>query len=244
MRRFHGQDGSDRLWYEGAEVEEIMENELTKAKLFPTLAAPVVDIERFIEGHLQAQLDQYADLHPTVLGVTEFRPGERPLVQINKDLTGSALDDEGSPPFVLGRWRATLAHEGSHIVLHRCLFQLDPAQHSLFDTLEDNDPQPVEPLQRCFKRDVVFGGRCKDWREVQANMGMAALLMPEQVFLAAFQKEVNERGGSQVRVERRSPESQAVIAKLAPFFRVSRQAVSIRLETLQLLSSPDQADLH
>jgi hypothetical protein len=103
----------------------------------------VVDIEKFIEGHLEAQLDQYADLEPAVLGITEFCPGERPLDRINKDLTDSALDNPDSPGVLLGRWRATLAHEGSHIILHLCLFQLNPQQGSLFDDPEEPVQQPV-----------------------------------------------------------------------------------------------------
>ncbi|MCI0464150.1 MAG: ImmA/IrrE family metallo-endopeptidase [Gemmataceae bacterium] len=243
MKRFRGRDGTERLWYEPAEIEEIMEGELTKARLFPTLDAPVVDIERFIEGHLQAQLDQYAELHPTVLGVTDFRAGERPLVQINKDLTGSALDEEGSPAFLLGRWRATLAHEGSHIILHRCLFQLNPHQPSLFEDPEEPEPQPVNRLQRCLKRDVTFRGSGNDWREVQANMGMAALLMPKPVFLAAFRKELDQAGWSEVRIERNSLEARVLVTNLAAFFQVSRQAAAIRFETLALLAAPGQADL-
>jgi hypothetical protein len=243
MNRFRGRDGTERLWYEAAEIEGIMESELAKANLLPTLDAPVVDIEKFIEGHLETQLDQYSELEPTVLGVTEFRPGERPLVQINKDLTDSALDDPDSPDFLLGRWRATLAHEGSHIILHRCLFQLNPQQRSLFDAPEGPEQQPVNRPQRCLKRDVTFGGSCGDWREVQANMGMAALLMPKPVFLDAFRRELNQAGWSQLRIERNSIEAQALVAKLATVFQVSRQATAIRFETLALLATPGQADL-
>lgn len=243
MKRFRGRDGTERLWYEAAEVEAMIEDELARASLLPTLDAPVVDIEKFIEGHLKAQLDQYAELEPTVLGVTEFRPGERPLVRINKDLTDSALDDPDSPDFLLGRWRATLAHEGSHIILHGCLFQINPQQGSLFDDPEEPEQEPVNRLQRCLKRDVTFRGNGSDWREVQANMGMAALLMPKPVFLAAFRQELDQASWSQRKIERNSHEAQALVAKLAAFFQVSRQAAVIRFETLGMLSTPGQAEL-
>ena len=243
MKRFRGRDGAERLWYEPAEIEGMMESELAKANLLPTLEAPVVEIEKFIEGHLEAQLDQYAELEPTILGVTEFRPGERPLVQINKDLTDSALDDPHSPDFLLGRWRATLAHEGAHIILHRCLFQLNPQQGCLFADPEGPEEQPTNRLQRCLKRDVTFGGSGSDWREVQANMGMAALLMPKPVFLAAFRRALDQAGWSQRRIERNSLEAQNLVAKLATVFQVSRQAAAIRFETLALLATPGQADL-
>jgi hypothetical protein len=220
-----------------------MQSELEKAKLFPKLEAPVVDIETFIEGHLRAKLDQHAPLHPTLLGVTEFRAGARPLIQINRDLTNSALDDDESPAFLLGRWRATLAHEASHVVLHRCLFQLDPDQRSLFDGPEETPQKPVERKHQCLKRDVTFGARGNDWREVQANMGMAALLMPKPLFLEAFHKEMDQAGCSQIRLERHSSEIRVLATKLAALFQVSLQAASIRFETLSLLSESGHAGL-
>lgn len=243
MKRYRDRTGTECVWYNPGEIEMIMENELTKAKLFPTLDAPVVDIETFIEGYLKARIDQYAELDARVLGVTEFRAGQPPFVQVNKDLTGSALDEAGSPAFLLGRWRATLAHEGSHIVLHQCLFQVNPNQGGLFDGPDDNAPQPVDPVHRCFKKNVAFGGGAKDSREVQANMGMAALLMPSSVFREAVRNELHDAGWSQVRLVRNSRQAFAIVGQLATVFQVSRQAASIRLESLGLLADPTQAEL-
>jgi hypothetical protein len=105
-----------------------MEDELHRAGLWPGQDSPAVDVEGFIEGHLKASPDRYAALEGDVLGLTEFRRGATPLVRINQDLTGSAMDGEWCPPGIQGRWRATLAHEASHVVLHRMLFELNPTK--------------------------------------------------------------------------------------------------------------------
>jgi hypothetical protein len=240
MKRFTGKDGSERLWFDPGEIEQIMEGELQKAKLFPSLENPVVDMETFIEQHLTADLDQHADLDPKTLGVTEFCAGAKPLVKINKDLTNSALDEDGSPPYLVGRWRATLAHEGAHIILHRRLFNLNPQQRGFFDAEGGDEPEPNR-LLRCLKRDVCFGGNSQDWREIQANMGMAAILMPGSIFAEVFRQELNQ--GNLARVERDSAEARRLAARLGARFQVSRQAALIRLQTLGLLAIPGQFEL-
>jgi Zn-dependent peptidase ImmA (M78 family) len=100
------------------------------------------------------------------------------------------------------------------------------------------EPQP-QRLQRCLKRDVVFGTGSGDWREFQANQGMAALLMPRPIFVTAFQQEL-ERFGCH-RADRGSSTSLAITASLAGRFKVSKQAAQIRLHSLQLLTHQDQA---
>src|SRR5262245_52314045 len=115
---YRARDGSQRFWLDPRDIEVMMEDELRNAGLLPTAQAPVVDLEALIERHLNARLDQYAELETSVLGQTEFFPGQRPHVLINRDLTDGAMDDDESPRGLRGRWRATLAHEASHIVLH------------------------------------------------------------------------------------------------------------------------------
>jgi hypothetical protein len=87
MKWYRGRDGSERLWLDTEQIESMMDDELTKAQLFPTLEAPTVDIETFIYRHLRARMDQYADLDPTVLGVTEFYVAAPPKILINRDVT-------------------------------------------------------------------------------------------------------------------------------------------------------------
>ena len=233
MKRFPGRDGSKRLWFEPSEIEEIMEFELEKARLMPTPTHSAVDIESFLERHLKVQCDQYATLPPDILGLTHFRNGQKPLVRINQDLTQTALDDDDRPDWVLGRWRATVAHEASHVILHACLFLTDPNQGSLFAL--DDGTSDEHNLHRCLKRDVLFRGQVADWREVQANMGMAALLMPRKVFAAVCQETIEHAGWNGDTLPD-SPRCQTLIRAMADRFQVSRQASAIRLETLSLLT--------
>lgn len=199
MKTYRSADGEQRIWFEDDEIELIMEDELRRAGLLPTLDASVVDVESFIEGHLTATLDQYAELDSKVLGLIEFRAGHSPSVRINKDLTGSAMDSEWCPPGIHGRWRATLAHEAANVVLHRMLFEVDPAQTSMFDAT----PGPDTLLFRCLKRDVAYRDGTRDWREVQANRGMAALLMPKTLFLRVARRECERRSKTGARAGRK-----------------------------------------
>jgi Zn-dependent peptidase ImmA (M78 family) len=159
---------------------------------------------------------------------------------INSDLTGAALDDEDSPLGLQGRWRATVAHEGCHVILHRCLFNLNAAQGSLFDLGDGGETPPVR-LQRCLKRDVYYSRTASDWREVQANQGMAALLMPRPVFAAACRAELRRLGVE--RVDQRTPLADTLARRMAEMFQVSRQAAVIRLGSLNILSVPGQQEL-
>jgi hypothetical protein len=220
--------GHDRIWYSIDEIESIMDDEGRKAGLTPTAEQPAVELETFLEQHLGAALDQYAMLPIDVLGQAVFEPGSRVRVEINADLTG-ALDDGGGLSDV-GRWRATLAHEGAHILLHRVLFEV-PLSHG---TLFDEEPAAAPTMQRCLKRDVAPGRGSSDWREVQANMGMAALLMPRALFGAVAGGERAALGLPDFPLVAGSIDTDRLVQRIATRFEVSRQAAEIRLRTLGL----------
>ena len=220
-----------------------MLDELQRASLLPDpdQADLSVDVEAFVETHLGLSLDVGAYLDAEVLGVTEFVPGRHPKISINRDLTGSALDSEDAPVGLTGRWRATVAHEASHVVLHRVLFEVDQRQNSLFQRLGHSD-QP-EHLMRCLKRDVSFQDGPSDWKEVQANMGMAALLMPKPVFAAAYDQEAERLKTTERPIAQGSSRHEWLVGRLARRFTVSRQAARIRLTTLQGVQSVDQLQI-
>ncbi len=232
MKTYRGAEGDERIWFEDNEIELIMEDELRRANMMPALDAAVVDLEAFIEGHLRASLDQYADLERDVLGLTEFPPGRAPAVRINKDLTGSAMDSDWCPPGVQGRWRATLAHEAAHVVLHRMLFEIDTRQGNLFP--DSGDGRQAPRLFRCLKRDVAYRARTSDWREVQANRGMAALLMPKSLFVEAAR--MSGVGSNPAMTDQATRD-------LAQQFGVSRQATTIRLRTLGFIRDAEADSL-
>ena len=245
MRDYRSGSGERRLWFSVDEIENIMEKELRRTGLLPSASDPVVDLEAFLEFGLGVKLDLHAPLEPEVLGETDFVRNERPLVSINSGLTSEAEKRE-SLHGTRGRWRATLAHEGSHVVLHRRLFESPSEQGVLFEVDEVETPR----MMRCLARDVSFGRYHSDWREVQANYGMASLLMPADVFKVVVRAVVggNRCGGTMPPVPDRESEAfRELVIELSPLCGVSRQAAQIRLETLGLVSAevgPTLGGLH
>ncbi len=207
----------------------------------PTIENPVRrTIERFLERHLGSRLDQHADPPLDVLGETVFRKGAPPEVRINRVLTGSAFEQQGGDPRreYLATRRATLAHEAGHVMLHRCLFDVDDAQGSLW---ADHDSS-TEPPVRCLKRDVGHRAGPHDWREVQANAAMAALLMPASVFTSMVSR-ARAALGHEGPIEIDSPVAVELASRLAPSFLVSKQAAEIRLNTLKIVTPAGQRPL-
>lgn len=222
-------------WLDADEIEGRIERELERAALTPSAAAPAVDIVRFVGKHLGARLEEYADLDPGVLGQTEFCRGVAPHVRISRQLTESAIDADTPSAGAPGRWRATVAHEAAHILFHKKLF-MESDTLPLFAM--DAPAQPV--LHRCAEASVVFRGGPSDWREVQANMGMAALLMPRMFFVRVVRAEFAAQLGLELpTIERAEP----LLTKLAVRFEVSKQALRIRLETLGLVGDGRQTSL-
>ena len=251
MQDYRSASGERRLWFSVDEIENIMENELRRVGLLPTASEPVVNLEELLEIGLHVKLDLHAPLEPGLLGVTEFVRGGRPQVSINSGLTLEA-EKKRALPGTLGRWRATLAHEGSHVVLHRRLFEAPAEQGVLFDVEEVGAPR----LMRCRARDVSFGHRHSDWREVQANLGMASLLMPANVFKAVVRAVAGAdqcNGTTSLVPCLESVEFREFLIEMSRRFVVSQQAAQIRLQALGLVSAetgqmlgevPDQAGTH
>ena len=217
----------------------MMEAELAKAGFYPTLERPVVDVERFVARHLKVDLDQHANLEPHVLGLTEFFPGSTPKISINRDLT-NAIDDDDSGPGLRGRWRATVAHEASHVLMHRILFDRARGQNSLFGVEE---PAGGGQLMRCLKKNVLFRGGGSDPREVQANMGMAALLMPERFFRTLISDLIRDLNLDAEKLVTGSSLAERLAMLVRDRCEVSKQAALIRLETTRVLSPWGQSSL-
>jgi len=76
----------------------------------------------------------------------------------------------------------------------------------------------------------------RDWREVQANMSMAALLMPRRLFSRIAHQKIDELMLTGLTTG--SPSSSVLCSALSDIFRVSKQASSIRLESLAIISVP------
>lgn len=241
MQWYTGPEGDQRVWYEADDIERLMSEQLRSARQRLTISNPVPDLEAFVETHLGMDLDQYADLEPDILGLTEFNGSAPPRMKINATLT-EAADAEPPVPGMRGRWRATIAHEAAHVVLHRYLF--DPAmvsirQGDVRDPLETTLQIGGLARVQCLHRDInpprsTPSRMASDWREIQANRGMAALLMPQSIFLRIAAMKGAVRG---TQVEPDSAEGVALIADLATSFEVSKQAAMYRLKGFGLLVS-------
>jgi hypothetical protein len=96
---------------------------------------------------------------------------------------------------------------------------------------------------RCLKQNVLFRLSGGDWREVQANLGMAALLMPRSLFVQKADEVSRQRRFQCKGLLRESFEAEQLTAQMATLFAVSRQAASIRLETLRFFVAAGQQQL-
>jgi Zn-dependent peptidase ImmA (M78 family) len=124
------------------------------------------------------------------------------------------------------------------VLLHRCLFEFAVGNMSLFESRQA--AEGGRQLHRCLKRDASYatGG---DWREVQANQAMAALLMPKPFFARIARAEAEKVFPGSDGVPAGSEDR--VAARLVPLLGVSRQAARIRLTTLGLVQPRDQRRL-
>ena len=243
MREYRGSDGERRVWYEPSEIDRIMTDELATASLLPDPAREdvSVDVEAFVERHLGLPLDQYAALDADVLGVTHFASGTKPRIEVNRNLTGAALDCEEETPGTIGRWRATVAHEVGHVLLHRHLYEIDAMQPCLFSN-DQIGSAPSPTLMRCLKRDVRYSGG-SDWREFQANRAIGALLMPSPVINTVVAAEAKRL---RLRPQRLSPDSSdadELVRAVARRFTVSRAAARIRLDDMRVIAQRGQPSL-
>jgi hypothetical protein len=220
MRQITDRSGSVRLWYEPNEIESIARDTLRQAGLWPTFDEPRVDIERLLETHLAAEVDYGVELEAEVLGYTVF---DRPIrVVVNRRLTDAALGPNASIGAV-GRWRATIAHEAAHVLLHAVLYPITAASSG-------------RAASRCFRDVIADGARPRDWREVQANMGMAALLMPRSVFASVAELSLAPFGPVVPPVGATTLTGRHLVDVLAQSFQVSRRAAVIRLAELGFMS--------
>ena len=232
MKEYRGPHGERRLWFRDKEIEDIMAEELRRCGMFPTPSAPVVDLEAFLEIHLGVKLDLYAELESDLLGVSRFATGWQPMVDINRDLTTQANEVIQSRG-LLGRWRATLAHEAAHVILHRRLVERPREQGTLFSFGAESETVAT----RCLERNIWFTRGTGDWKEVQANQGMASLLMPSRPFTDLARQIVGVGATGDLLAfipETDTPAFSDLIRELSTRCQVSQEAIRIRLNTLGL----------
>ncbi len=217
-----------------ADAQSLLEDFSDK---FSRLTKPPVPVDEIAELHLQLilvfkdmkEIFPFADIH----GAIWFDSG---LIGIDSSL------DPGVNPLMLGRYRFTLAHEIGHWRLHRNYFKTSPHEHIPFD---NNLPMSGVACRAVEKRTRV------EW---QADQFAAYLLMPQYMLLEAWQElrggdlcpieqaEIHELTSGEVityhgrepqnQTERDRGASELFCRPLADTFQVSREAMRIRLESL------------
>jgi hypothetical protein len=199
-----------RLWYEEAEIDSIMEDELRRAGNPRLNGGEAVDVDAFIENHLHVS-PQFLSLPTGVQGATDFFPDGRVEMRVSGGLSERASLERGAEHLM----RSTLAHEGAHVCLHRQLFLRQT--EALFGG---------RPSRRELCRDVRFVGRgySGEWWEWQANRGMAALLLPKSE-IVRIARTARANG---------DPPDEALVAEISQRYLVSRQAAQLRLEQFSM----------
>jgi hypothetical protein len=205
-----------RLWYEEAEIDSIMEDELHRGGNARLNGSEAVDVDAFIENHLHVS-PQFVSLPTGVQGATDFFPDGRVEMRVSGVLSERASVERGAEHLM----RTTLAHEGAHVCLHRQLFLRQ--SEALFGG---------RPSRRELCRDVRFigAGYSGEWWEWQANRGMAALLLPRSEIVKI---------GPSLRVNGGQPD-EALLAEISQRYLVSRQAVQLRFEQLSMTRDRNQ----
>lgn len=216
------------------------------------LQAPV-PIEDIVEKHLGLALD-FDDLH-TLLEVPRLNSEPDILgalyVEGRRVVIDESLDPELNPDKE-GRYGFSLGHEAAHWWLHRASIQANSGQSDLFD-----DAVPPGASVVCRSTDA------KKRIELQADKFSAFTLMPRQLLLGFWEENFGNlnpvdwtvnlvplarRPGSSIHMpsiqkrEYLSDESEdfvfnLIAGELARVFKVSRQAMRIRLNQLGLLKS-------
>ena len=223
---------AQRPFYEAKELDVECEKVMCQflRSIYGTVTFPVStdDLTKLIELHVD-DFDSYADLTNLygdgVEGVTEFRPGRRPIVRIHEHLSANSAREN--------RLRTTLTHELGHVLFHTWLFD-ERTKPSLFSSAPRTDD-----VQVC-KRENILNAPLVDWMEWQAGHACGALLMP-----ASRVRKLAQEVASTVpppALEAVMPDSafgRALIVAVSEQFQVSRDAAQMRSHRLGLISQLD-----
>jgi hypothetical protein len=179
------------------------------------------DITILIEE--RADLDSCVDLsheEGEVDGVTDFLPGQRPLVRISDTLSASYMEN---------RLRTTLTHEFGHVYFHQSMFQTLGQTGSLFPTEQRGH------TNRC-KRANIEGASETDWMEWQAGYACGALLIPAGALVDVVKDFRTANGVPYSELTVGSEAGRQLINLVSGTFQTSKEAARVRLLKKGLVS--------
>jgi len=149
---------------------------------------------------------------PTDVAIKVWNGNSPTIVQIGLNLV--LVDSSLLEPNLTGRRNFTVAHEGAHQIL----FRMEPKKVDL-------------KLRKTTLSSSIFDQ--SDWEEWQANTLASCLLLPELQVKRMFWLLFGE-----TRINLIQPENKNVylpFVAMADFFRVSKEALAIRLKQLKLI---------
>ena len=211
------------------------------------LSTPMpVDIDSLLEFYLKLRVEyKQLSYDHKVLGLTAFNDGfirvideqRGCTVPIYVDAGTVAIDDSLLAEKHLPRMRFTLAHEGSHWILHRRYFSPDNPffQNNKYENQRLAAKEGRVDYSR-KQRELSDNERL----ERQADFFAAALLMPKPALRLAFKSFFRFYGERPRPIYRGKSVEDDCYAKLLPkyiakIFEVSEQAAIIRLEKLEAI---------
>lgn len=197
---------------------------------FGLIVTPPIDVEGIIESLLGLDFrfdDLRSSLGEEVLGATWIT---KRIIRIDQSLDPT-IDHRKE-----GRYRFTLAHEAGHWQLHRPIMESNLRQVNLFD---------FETIPS-----IICRSDSKDPIEWQADKFASYLLMPESMIRDQWQQhksncEQQQRvtdlnlTNSLIPLNNATIPSDNITRIMADIFKVSVQAMSIRLIELGILQSQD-----
>lgn len=184
------------------------------------------DITVMIEE--RSDLDSCTDLsheEGDVDGVTDFRPGQRPLVSIS---------DRLSAPNMENRLRTTLTHEFGHVYFHQFMFETVGQTASLF-------PEQAKAYRNKCNRSKIERAPESDWMEWQAGYACGAILMPSTAIVETAQTFRSKHRLPFSNLVVNSEAGHELIELVASTFQTSRDAARVRLIKKEILTDSDSA---
>jgi hypothetical protein len=198
-----------------AECEKIISTFLRKK--YGRVEYPITTDDLTVLIEEKADFDSFADLSgegADVEGLTEFRPGKRPVVKIAASFGETAHKEN--------RLRTTLTHEYGHVHFHQFMFDSTTQSFSLF-------PAPAKPqVNRCHRHSIV-DAPTTEWIEWQAGYACGALLMPVTALDETTRQHCRNAGIAYRDIGATSQEGRALIERIANRFQTSKDAAHVRL---------------
>lgn len=210
-----------RLYIPENDIERMCREALASVDLMPETPGPI-RIERLIYLLFGFE-EEYETLPDQIMGCAKFTRRGLCRIIVNREL---AQQDD---PVSRLRVRSTLAHEAGHGIFHNQLFIEKLERDATLRLLDDGDG--------IFDSISGEGFMCRaeagmaqvpkfEWWEYQANLAMAAILLPKHLVIEAARahlpRVLSGSGTFEARVT-------AAERELAALFKVSRRMVSIRL---------------